>query len=162
MATSATSLGRCGSSWNSPTRTCGVPITAGRANAWYPRCARVTTLTSTVWQAFIGSEPLGGTSSRGYIPEEGGLGSRFADDFLGLIHDLSRVNEGVVRFWPRERLAKRVSEAHALAVSQGVMSPGTAAKVYGRLNFLESGMWGKIGRPGLNAIKDRANERERS
>ena len=59
-------------------------------------------------------------------------------DFLGLVHDLSQVQLGTIRFWPREALIVKVSDIIALARQAGLHS-GTAAKMYGITNFLETG-----------------------
>ena len=75
-------------------------------------------------------------------------------DFLGLIHDLSEVREGIIHFWPREALVVKVRDIIGLARKAGIWS-GTAAKLYGVSNFLETGMFARVGRAGLAAIKDR-------
>ena len=36
--------------------------------------------------------------------------------------------------------------------------PGLAAKVYGTCNFLEQGMYGRVGAGGLRAIRERADQ----
>ena len=75
-------------------------------------------------------------------------------DFLGLVHDLSQVRSGTVRFWPRPALILKVDDIIKLARESGLHS-GTAAKLYGIANFLETGMFARVGRAGLAAIKDR-------
>jgi len=77
-------------------------------------------------------------------------------DFLGLVHDLRDVGKGVISLWPREKLVTKVDAMVSTAFETGRLSPGAAAKLYGLANFLESGMFGKLGRAGLNPIKDRA------
>ena len=79
-------------------------------------------------------------------------------DFLGLIHDLSQVELGTIRFWPREAFIVKTSNIIALA-RQSSLHSGTAAKLYGISNFLETGMFARVGRAGLAAIKDRQHDR---
>ena len=80
-------------------------------------------------------------------------------DFLGLVHDLQEVDRGVVSLWPRERLVNKVEAMVSTALEDEKLTSGAAAKLYGLANFLESGMFGKLGRAGLNPIKDRAQAR---
>ena len=58
-------------------------------------------------------------------------------------------------FWVRERLEQTVVAFVDEARDKESLHPGTAAKLYGTVNFLESGVFGKVGRSGLNAIKER-------
>jgi hypothetical protein len=78
-------------------------------------------------------------------------------DFLGLMHDLSRASEGVLLFWPRESLVTKVLSIIRIARETGLHS-GTASKLYGVANFIETGMYSRIGRAGLWAVKDRQKE----
>ena len=78
-------------------------------------------------------------------------------DFLGLMHDVSRTDEGIVRFWPRESLVDKVLSIIKIAREVGLPA-GVASKLYGVSNFIETGMFGRIGRAGLWAIKDRQKE----
>ena len=75
-------------------------------------------------------------------------------DFLGLMHDVSRAEEGVIRFWPRESLVTKVLSLIEIAREVG-LTAGTASKLYGVANFIETGMYARVGRAGLWAIKDR-------
>ena len=75
-------------------------------------------------------------------------------DFLGLIHDLTEVQKGTIRFWPREALVKKVTSIIHVARESGLQS-GVAAKLYGICNFLETGMFARVGRAGLTAIRER-------
>ena len=77
-------------------------------------------------------------------------------DFLGLEHDLSNVPSGTITFWPRARLVDNVAAAVQLAHESRHISRGQAAKLYGRVNFLDQGVYGKVGRAGLAALSDRA------
>ena len=97
------------------------------------------------------------------------LGTPFADskrqpmshrgDFLRLAHDTSRaLSDGVVRFWPRDRIVQKVSSMLADAESSSCLHPGQAAKLYGILNFFEQGVYGKVGAGSLWAIKERQYE----
>ena len=78
-------------------------------------------------------------------------------DFLGLLHDVSRAEEGVVRFWPRESLVTKILSIISIAREVGLPA-GMASKLYGVANFIETGMYARIGRAGLWAIKDRQKE----
>jgi hypothetical protein len=84
--------------------------------------------------------------------------SSIEGDFLGLIHDVSRVEElGAVFFRPRGALAVKISSIIRIAREVGLPA-GTASKLFGISNFTEGGMYGRIGRAGLRAIKDRQKE----
>ena len=48
------------------------------------------------------------------------------------------------------------------ARTSGTFGSGAAAKLYGTANFFEGGTFGKIGRSGLNAVKDRQYSRDRN
>ena len=78
-------------------------------------------------------------------------------DFLGLLHDVSRAEEGLVSFWPRESLVIKVLNIISIAKEVG-LPPGVASKLYGVANFMETGMFARIGRAGLWAIKERQKE----
>ena len=93
------------------------------------------------------------------------LGTPFADEkrqklavranFLGLTHDMGRARQGAVDFWVKQELVDKVEGIMDEATARNKLYAGTAAKLYGCLNFLETGTFGKIARSGLNAIKDR-------
>ena len=68
-------------------------------------------------------------------------------DFLGLMHDVSRANEGILLFWPRESLVTKVLSIIRMAREAGLHAD-TASKLYGVANFIETGMYSRIGRPG--------------
>ena len=79
--------------------------------------------------------------------------------FLGLTHDLSSINQtGHVQFWARERLHDKVRDMLATARVTGHFSRGAASKLYGLANFLEQGIYGRVGYGGLMAIKARQDE----
>jgi hypothetical protein len=75
-------------------------------------------------------------------------------DFLGLIHDLSVVQSGTIKFWPREALIKKATGITHVARESGLQS-GVAVKPYGISNFLETGTFARAGRAGLTTIKER-------
>ena len=81
----------------------------------------------------------------------------YVGDFLGLMHDVSRAEEGIIRFWPRESLVTKVLNIISMAREAG-LAAGTASKLYGVANFIETGMYARVGRAGLWAIKDRQKE----
>ena len=98
------------------------------------------------------------------------MGSPFAEDkrqdmaptgtFLGLDFDLSEISaDGTVAFWVRSRLQEKVEDMLATAERAGVLPPGVASKLYGVLNFLEQGMYGRVGTGGLQALKARQTEK---
>ena len=98
------------------------------------------------------------------------MGSPFAEDkrqdmaptgtFLGLDFDLSEISgDGTVAFWVRSRLQEKVEDMLATAERTGVLPPGVASKLYGVLNFLEQGMYGRVGTGGLQALKARQTEK---
>ena len=93
------------------------------------------------------------------------LGTRFAEEkqqpvsdegtFLGLDYDFTEVgSHDHVQFWVRERLETKVVGMIRDAKSSGVLTPSQASKLYGTLNFLESGVFGRVGRRGLQPLKD--------
>lgn len=77
-------------------------------------------------------------------------------DFLGLVHDFSSINvDRKVRVWIRERLQAKIQDLIFTATQSGCLHPGTAAKLYGCVTFLDQAVFGKIARAGLNALKER-------
>ena len=79
-------------------------------------------------------------------------------DFLGLQHDCSSAHLGKLSFWPRQALVDKVLHIVSVAEEAG-LTPGAAAKLYGVLTFLETGTFGRIGRAGLSAVRDRQYEK---
>ncbi|CAE8608115.1 unnamed protein product [Polarella glacialis] len=77
-------------------------------------------------------------------------------DFLGLEHDLvhARAQEKVT-FWVRERLQTKILDFIKKARADNRLASGVASKLYGCSNFFEQAVYGKIGRAGLNSVKDR-------
>eukprot|EP00435_Cladocopium_sp_Y103_P018443 s1694_g4.t1 len=93
------------------------------------------------------------------------LGTPFAEDkrqvcassgtFLGLDYNFATVNTtNSVTFWARERLQEKVCSMLQEAEEQQKFSPAQASKLYGVLNFLENGMFGRVGCGGLQSIKN--------
>ena len=63
--------------------------------------------------------------------------------FLGLDYDFSVLGDhNHVLFGVRERLEKKVVSMMAEARLSGLFTPSQASKLYGTLNFLESGVFG--------------------
>eukprot|EP00439_Symbiodinium_sp_Y106_P025386 s3674_g3.t1 len=79
--------------------------------------------------------------------------------FLGLEFDFSSVLTqgyvGYVSFFVRARLVEKVTDLIESARASNTLRAGVASKLYGMLNFLELGMFGRVGAGGLAAIKDR-------
>lgn len=77
-------------------------------------------------------------------------------DFLGLVHDLSAAHvTAEIRVWIRDRLQAKISDLINTAFAEQRLHPGTAAKLYGCVTFLDQAAFGKIARAGLSALKDR-------
>ena len=80
--------------------------------------------------------------------------------FLGLDHDLSEaLSSGFVRFWARERLHSKMIDLIQQALAADALRPGLAAKIYGLMNFLEQGIYGRVGCAGLSSLNCRQHER---
>ena len=78
-----------------------------------------------------------------------------AGDFLGLMHDFSQLQQGTVRVWVRERLVEKIGDIIRDAQETDTLKPGQASKLYGCVTFLDQGVFGRVARAGLTAIKDR-------
>ena len=79
--------------------------------------------------------------------------------FLGLGWDFTLWRQRrAVRFWVRSRLQDKVESLLRQAELDEALPSGTASKLYGILNFLEQGIYGRIGTGGLHALKERQNE----
>ena len=77
-------------------------------------------------------------------------------DFLGLVHDLGVVRSGgPIYLWIRERLLLKVTDIISTCRRSQSMRPGQASKLFGCVTFLDQGVFGRIARSGLNALKDR-------
>ena len=94
------------------------------------------------WASSNGSAQV---AVKGFMAE---LGTPWADeksqpfssegDFLGLMI-----------FWPRDRLEKKVIHFIQEARSAGMLKPGAASKLFGCTNFFQEGIFGKVGKAGL-------------
>ena len=80
-------------------------------------------------------------------------------DFLGLVHDLSKVRSiASISLWIRDRLISKIDGMLTAAERTQNLTPGQASKLYGCLTFLDQGAFGRIARAGLNALKERQYE----
>ena len=66
--------------------------------------------------------------------------------------------QGSVDFWPRPLLIDKVQGAMTAAHKSHALRRGDASKLYAILNFIETGMFGRIGRAGLDPVKQRIYE----
>ncbi|CAE7815841.1 unnamed protein product [Symbiodinium sp. CCMP2592] len=81
--------------------------------------------------------------------------------FLGLDHDLSEaLSRGFVTFSTRKRLFDKMADLIEQATSSSSLPAGLASKMFGLMNFLEQGMYGRVGCGGLAALSERQNSRE--
>lgn len=71
--------------------------------------------------------------------------------FLGLDHNFSTTS--TIAFWPRQRLINKMSSLIGNYRTSVTLTSGTALKIYGTMNFLEQGIYGRIGVNGLEVIK---------
>ena len=79
--------------------------------------------------------------------------------FLGLTHDFSVVSQTYcVNFWARQRLHDKIQQLIDTARTSERLPKGVASKIYGIANFLEQGIFGRVGYGGLMAIKARQDE----
>ncbi len=77
-------------------------------------------------------------------------------DFLGLMHDMSgAIADGEIVFWPRPTLVKKASDIIAEAAANNWCTPATASKLRGIWSFMELGMFGRVGRGGQGALRQR-------
>ena len=100
----------------------------------------------------------------------GMLGTPFAEEkrqamapagtFLGLDHDLSEaLTSGFVLFWARECLHAKMQDLIHQAYTAEALRPGLAAKIYGLMNFLEQGIYVRVGCAGLFSLNSRQHEK---
>ena len=78
-------------------------------------------------------------------------------DFLGLEHDVGKAHKGVLTFWPMLMLIEKAEHILESAKICGLFS-GVAAKLFGLTSFLEGGLLGRVGRAGLEAIRERRHD----
>lgn len=80
-------------------------------------------------------------------------------DFLGLEHNLTdTAQSSTMTVWARGRIVENILAMIQEGRQAGSLPPGTAAKLYGTANFFELGVFGKVGRAGLNPIRNRQYE----
>ena len=76
--------------------------------------------------------------------------------FLGLTHDFSMVqHSNCVLFWARQRLHDKIQDLINTARDSARLPRGVTSKIYGVANFLEQGLFGRVGYGGLMAIEAR-------
>ena len=81
-------------------------------------------------------------------------------DFLRLQHDMREAaSTGVVRLWVRQCLIDNIMAIATTARREQELTPGAVATLCGCANFFQMGCFGRVGRAGLAAIKDRQYER---
>ena len=69
--------------------------------------------------------------------------------------------ENTVRLWPRERLIQKIESMCKDCQVTWRCPSGTASKIEGCMNFASTGMYGRIGRGGLPALRARAHAKTR-
>ena len=87
--------------------------------------------------------------------------NEFGHPFLRRVdYDLgAALREGTIEFFVRERLVKTAQDMVAAILRKQSLRASAASKLNGMLNFLELGMFGRVGAGGLQAIKDRQMQR---
>ena len=79
--------------------------------------------------------------------------------FFGLARDFSMVSQTYcVNFWARQRLHDKIQDLIDTARNSERLPKCVASKIYGIANFLEQGIFGRVGYGGLMAIKARQDE----
>ena len=63
-------------------------------------------------------------------------------------------------FWARECLHAKMQDLIHQALAAEALRPGLAAKIYGLMNFLEQGIYGRVGCAGLSSLNSRQHEKE--
>ena len=83
--------------------------------------------------------------------------------FLNLEHVTSEAMPcGEIHFWVQQHLEDKLVGMITEARASRTFGSGAAAKFYGTANFFEGGAFGRIGRSGLNAVKERQLAMERT
>ena len=76
--------------------------------------------------------------------------------FLGLVHDVgSAAVQGIIRFRPRTALVDKVIDMCSDALRDNMLSLAVASKILGVVGFTMSGVYGRIGRGGQHAMRQR-------
>ena len=74
-------------------------------------------------------------------------------DYLGLRHDVSRaMSDGLISFEPRAKLQEKIAHAIQSARSAGTLSPADASKLRGVMQFMATGVFGRVGAGGMSAL----------
>jgi hypothetical protein len=74
-------------------------------------------------------------------------------DYLGLRHDVSRaMSEGLIEFEPRAKLQEKIAQAIHCVRSAGKLSPAEASKLRGVMQFMATGVFGRVGAGGMSAL----------
>jgi hypothetical protein len=74
-------------------------------------------------------------------------------DYLGLRHDVSRaMSEGLIEFEPRAKLQEKIAQAIQCVRSAGKLSPAEASKLRGVMQFMATGVFGRVGAGGMSAL----------
>ena len=77
-------------------------------------------------------------------------------DFLGLVHNFSRAAlDQNMAFVPRPSLVEKATGLLQEALLRNFCTPAQASKVCGVLGFLFTGAFGKVGRGGQQALRQR-------
>ena len=61
---------------------------------------------------------------------------------------------------PRMRPGSKMQDLIHQALAAEALRPGLAAKIYGLMNFLEQGIYGRVGCAGLSSLNSRQHEQE--
>jgi len=77
---------------------------------------------------------------------------------LGLEHSVGAAHSGVMTVWPRTAPIEKAKHIMQQGSTHGFQR-GIASKLRGHTNFLQGGMFRRIGRLGLSAIRDRQSDR---
>jgi hypothetical protein len=77
---------------------------------------------------------------------------------LGVECDMSRAHEGVVEMRPCQKRACQILEALRSCKDRNNMAPSQAAKLLGKLNFLVTGLFGRMGRAAMLPLVQRTVE----
>eukprot|EP00435_Cladocopium_sp_Y103_P051985 s268_g16.t1 len=113
-----------------------------------------------IYSSLLFGLPLAVTSFNRYSRFAEALGRRLLRGLVtaesyGLDYDFTEVGKSSnVFFWVRERLESKVATLISDARQSQVLTPSQASKLYGALNFLESGVFGRVGCGGFQPLKD--------
>ena len=71
------------------------------------------------------------------------------------MHDFIELQQGSSRIWERERQIQKIEDVIQEAVATDTLKTGQASKLLGCVTFLDQGVFRRVARTGLAAIKDR-------